>query len=113
MTIEEAIREMEYFCRSTKFKTSQEAYRMAIAALRAKSANDEQTKSDGWISVKDRLPAPFMDVLIYTDKNRGEPDIGLYSTNGNAPHWVVAGALFIYNVTHWMPLPEPPGRDTT
>ena len=101
MTIEEAIREMEYFCRSTKFKTSQEAYRMAIAALRAKSANDEQMKSDGWISVNDRLPRDDERVLLYRD-NMDEFSISVVYG------WSVINKARERGITHWMPLPEPP-----
>ena len=52
-----------------------------------------------WISVKDRLPEPWVEVLVY----RGE-DWTVVScevdTNGK---W-----LHFFNITHWMPLPEPP-----
>ena len=74
-----------------------------------------------WISVKDRLPEDdptvkkhiagerfgFLTVLVYNgvvkETNRffsNEPRYGLPKTNG----WEWASS----NVTHWMPLPEPP-----
>lgn len=52
-----------------------------------------------WISVNDRLPERFKDVLTY-DLN------GKIATN-----WVAEENYFAYGrefVTHWMPLPEPP-----
>lgn len=51
-----------------------------------------------WISVKDRLPKPFKQVLVY-DAFEENITVGLYG-NGD---W-----LFSEHITHWMPLPEPP-----
>lgn len=77
-----------------------------------------------WISVKDRLPEDdptvkkhiegekfgFLTVLVYNgvvkETNRffnNEPRYGLPKTNG----WEWASS----NVTHWMPMPEPPKRE--
>lgn len=62
-----------------------------------------------WISVKDRLPQKYSNVLIYTSFG--------YVTNGM---WVPYKNIFVYDrgyelekdeVTHWMPLPEPPEED--
>lgn len=59
----------------------------------------------GWISVKDRLPEHFEPVLICREKNgspyveQGYKDVGEW--------WKVYGTR-TKQVTHWMPLPEPP-----
>lgn len=56
---------------------------------------------DNWIKVEDRLPDNMQDVLMY-DKNRGRI-IGFYSGG----QW--GDDLRNYHqVTHWMPLPDPP-----
>lgn len=51
-----------------------------------------------WISVDKRLPEPLVDVLVYKITGTIETDCILpYSRT------------FMHkNVTHWMPLPEPP-----
>ena len=57
-----------------------------------------------WISVKDRLPNKPMRCLVYT--KRGEYwgyEITYYNQGFN---------LQYSNVTHWMPLPEPPEGTT-
>lgn len=52
-----------------------------------------------WISVKDRLPEPWVEVLVY--RGADWPVVSCeVDTNRN---W-----LHFFNITHWMPLPEPP-----
>ena len=58
-----------------------------------------------WISVKDQLPERFKPVLICREKN-GKP----YVEQGYkdvCEWWKVYGTR-TKQVTHWMPLPEPP-----
>ena len=58
-------------------------------------------KSFEWISVKDRLPEYNKDVLVYTKMGYMDVDFNKSSFSAN----------FYRNnrdVTHWMPLPEPP-----
>lgn len=59
-----------------------------------------------WISVKDRLPDSEMDILVY-EKNIGPYGMSMsvisYDPKMFDPYW--------NNVTHWMPLPEPPKMD--
>jgi hypothetical protein len=60
-----------------------------------------------WISVKDRLPEKMVMVLIY-DKYGFSIDRMVNKTPTGWP--VFDGDEFQHNldVTHWMPLPEPP-----
>ena len=59
-----------------------------------------------WISVKDRLPGVNEDVWCWSNKNGGEMFVGYI---GYLTHeWTKNGSLYIGEVTHWMPLPEPP-----
>ena len=60
------------------------------------------TRQGEWISVNDRLPENASDVLVYTNAIY----IGWYDAHFN--HWTVYGFGKAKNVTHWMPLPEPP-----
>ena len=60
-----------------------------------------------WISVKDRLPEPWKQVLIYSRYDFCE--VALYI--GIPGKWRVTwnhDMLDADSVTHWMPLPEPP-----
>lgn len=62
-----------------------------------------------WISVKDRLPEKEQRVLVFYkvigEKNRIHNDV-------IATNWRKSNGDFIpfedYEITHWMPLPEPP-----
>ena len=67
--------------------------------------------ADGWISVEDRLPS--LDgawVLVYADgavNCMGFDDRGFSDWNGNP---ISRNNVNIGMITHWMPLPDPPGR---
>lgn len=62
-----------------------------------------------WISVKDRLPDKRKDVLcLFQDEQRKIKRIEI--------SWIDSVGLFLYEdifgqVTHWIPLPEPPKED--
>ena len=59
-----------------------------------------------WIPVSERLPEVETDVLVYNDAG-GMPTVDVDSMG----HYEYVDASFWYrcqNVTHWMPLPEPP-----
>ncbi len=63
-----------------------------------------------WISVKDRLPEPREMVLATSGKFAGEAYID------EAGHWLrnygsAWMTVFGRPVTHWCPLPEPPGGE--
>lgn len=77
------------------------------------------TKAMEWIKVEDRLPPMVQTarevtqsdyVLVYTDRDSAHEfrvaKAYLCSTEGKSPQWKSAGLGG--NVTHWMPLPEPP-----
>lgn len=55
-----------------------------------------------WISVEDRLPDVGIDVLVCY---RNECDVARYSDTYRC---FFTGMYACENVTHWMPLPEPP-----
>lgn len=61
-----------------------------------------------WISVKDRLPEFLDEVLLFT--SAGNIYIGMFYEKHE--NYTVAGDSygFLYDVTHWMPLPEPPNE---
>ena len=54
-----------------------------------------------WISVKDRLPEKYEEVLVYSAKYGVQVD---WIADNTDYLWWNYGEL----VTHWMPLPEPP-----
>ena len=64
-----------------------------------------------WISVKDRLPEPFVPVLICREKEPGKriveqgyKDLGKW--------WKVYGTR-VTQIIGWMPMPQPPAADGT
>ena len=78
-------------------------------------------KPQKWVSVKDRLPEPEETVLVCAEakENRGhrvcavtqmvERDVfGQLVKRWRSP-W--NGFREMYEITHWMPLPEPPEED--
>ena len=87
-----------------------EAYRNCIWEI------NEAPTIDGWISVKDRLPDEedyrschenWDGCVIWT--NGSDIGLGWYSmTTGD---WADIYDCDIDDVTHWMPLPEPPKED--
>ena len=66
-----------------------------------------------WISVNDRLPEEEGWYLVYTTPNREHKSINKamfckgYAWGNFEPYWRGAGGHWA-NVTHWMPLPQPP-----
>ena len=58
------------------------------------------TPPNEWVSVDERLPEPTYCVLVYTTDYSIEVD-ALDSD----------GEWMSYEVTHWMSLPEPPGKE--
>ena len=68
---------------------------------------DEDCRAQ-WISVEDRLPELFVPVIVCRKFGKDERRVeqGCRDVNG---WWKVYGTR-TKNVTHWMPLPEPPER---
>jgi hypothetical protein len=62
-----------------------------------------------WISVKERLPEPFVSVLVYMPGERPLPTVheGYFVRDANKwySHFFDRG---LEEVTHWMPMPEAP-----
>ena len=63
-----------------------------------------------WISVKDRLPVTGSKALVYLKESwDGLPDVAWYEPGiSDLSYWRCCEFMEKY-VTHWMPLPEPPG----
>ena len=59
-----------------------------------------------WISVKDALPEDEQTVLTI-DTGR-EMQVCFYETAQKGVFQLFHGLVSVYNITHWMPLPEPP-----
>lgn len=66
--------------------------------------NEKASSSSGWISVKDRLPEDYKEVLAY-DSEHKEIVIALYDSEYE--EWDY-GAWYEGAITHWQPLPELP-----
>lgn len=61
-----------------------------------------------WISVKERLPEKCEDVLCLSNKYGGHIFCGYRGFTSGAWMEKENGSLHTGDVTHWMPLPEPP-----
>lgn len=61
-------------------------------------------KNPHWISVEDELPKDGEYVLICN--KRGLMTTSLYENE----EWVISETYLAVNVTHWMPLPQPPKK---
>ena len=85
---------------------------MAISALRAQQ-EQESKPTNGWISVQDRLPEVGGYVVCIAKRNpfsRFMPMVARIEKNG----WVnPMTEQYISEVTHWMPMPEPPEMEKT
>lgn len=86
-----------------------DAVDMAISALRQQDVTDKDVGK--WISVKDRLPEAGGYVACIAKRNpfsRFMPMVARIEKNG----WVnPITEQYISEVTHWIPLPEPPEED--
>lgn len=60
-----------------------------------------------WVSVEERLPEKYTDVLVYCFS--GSIEVALIDGDGVWGDGVATlGELYGDGVTHWMPIPEPP-----
>ena len=61
----------------------------------------------GWISIKDRLPDDDVSILICSERKT----ISKATYSSDMGRYYIADSDLWYNeldITHWMPLPEPP-----
>lgn len=88
-------------------KDDVEALDLAIAAL----------ERDRWISVKEELPDIDQDVLVMVHWRDYPEDMMVYGRRYKTRWYLWNGELGElikgFDITHWMPLPEPPKEETT
>lgn len=78
-------------------------------------ANSITVQLPKWISVKDKLPEPRVEVLVYIQpKNKEQPHPAFISLDflEHGGYWAESTQPWEYEATHWMPLPEPPKEET-
>jgi hypothetical protein len=97
----------EYFRFKEKDKTGREAFAYSCAMERLVEA----PTVGGWVSVKDRKPDNGQDVLAYIDDYEESRITACNYDNGVWYDCVMNCKIVIPNITHWMPLPEPPKED--
>lgn len=69
-----------------------------------REAADALERVPAWIGVDERLPEVFVPVIVC--RNNGKVEAGMRDMGG---WWKVYGTR-TKRVTHWMPLPEAPGK---
>lgn len=121
MTREEAIKTIETAIAEVEWEYPMDyavAFEMAITALREQESNCPEIEAikgveidqvkTGWIPVTERLPENDNEVLTAS----GQTVQILFYDHDDADWYTVDSDisvhLFCDNVTHWMPLPEPP-----
>ena len=74
----------------------------------------EELSKPRWISVEERLPEVEEDVLIAVTVHTKKGDARVVTTDffNTAGQWNGASCSWRYEVTHWMPLPQPPEEET-
>jgi hypothetical protein len=77
--------------------------------------NEKATVTETWISVTDKMPQRFTDILVYdTVEGRCTARVdqwGRFVGDNFAEE--SCGDVIYENVTHWMPLPAPPSPEAT
>lgn len=106
MTIEEAISALKTYQEMNEtikdlLRRIEEPMSLYILA-RIEELERQASRAPAWISVKDRLPEEFAPVIVC--RKGGKVESGMLDVNG---WWKVYGTR-TKNVTHWMPMPEPP-----
>jgi hypothetical protein len=61
-----------------------------------------------WISVADRLPTPFVTVIVHMPLESPMPTVSWGFITGDGNWYCNYFNRDEDEVTHWMPLPEPP-----
>lgn len=68
----------------------------------------QQRGEGGWISVEDRLPEKFRNVLCYS--NKGQIAISCVDASGELDTFHLEAENCAEWYTHWQPLPSPPSH---
>jgi hypothetical protein len=89
----------------------------AIEELAKALAEAQDSSSDGWISVNDRLPEDLVGVLAFCPEAlTGEPTTVIAwwhdPKTSYGGRWTISGGTWLdkHDITHWQPLPEAPPR---
>jgi hypothetical protein len=61
-----------------------------------------------WISVKDRLPEDWQEVIVYSPDE--DVQSGVFYSKISGFQNDCNGRTILVNITHWMPLPELPSH---
>lgn len=102
MTTEEAIKFAVYAKSFTDIPEVKEFYALVETALR----EQEELR---WIPVAERLPQNYISVLVYIPMERPLPTVHEAYIGGDGEwHSSVVYGVENEDVTHWMPLLEPP-----
>lgn len=103
MTRKQAIQYLEPICNSSHANRYQEALRLAIDAL----WEQEQRR---WIPVTERLPERKGRYLCV--KRIGKSGSAYIQIMNGDSYGFSMEHIYTDDVTHWMPLPEPPKEET-
>ena len=77
-----------------------------IVEIAMRKAGNPPVTPDGWISCSERMPKGYADVLV-TDGEHVE--VKWWDESGYWNSWTELNSdIFADEITHWMPLPEPP-----
>lgn len=71
---------------------------------------EEFIKITPWTSVKDRLPDPGEEVLLF-EKGSSRPFVIGWLRKKQGDHksiWALQNGYVVFEVTHWMPIPKLP-----
>ena len=101
MRIDEAIKFAEHAQTMTDIPEVKEFYAMAEKALRTQNQVN-------WISATEKLPIVFQQVLLW---DAIDQDVFMGELDGDGEWFVRGYSPDDFNITHWMPLPEPPERE--
>lgn len=98
---EQAIELADRFVHFDDDELQQEAVDTIAAALRAAAESGKPR----WISVSERMPEVDKPVLLGAAEWVG---VGVLK-NASGPLWYSTTGSRLYEITHWQPLPDPPG----
>lgn len=77
-----------------------------IVEIAMRKAGNPPVTPDAWISCSERMPKGYTDVLV-TDGEHVE--VKWWDESGYWNSWTELNSdIFADEITHWMPLPEPP-----